>query len=123
METTVLIAIPLAGALVLWLLPWRTGAAAGGFALLVALADLAWWVALAGQFDFGFRDLQFDLNAVWFSDLGVAYHVGLFDFSLWLTGLTAIVTVAAVQTGLLRSYALALAAGLAVLTVVFISVR
>src|SRR5919197_5794195 len=100
METTVLIGIPFVGALLLWLLPWRTNVAAGGFALLVALADLAWWVALAGQFDFGFHDLQFDLTAVWFQDLGVAYKVGLFDFSLWLTGLTALVTVAAVAYGL-----------------------
>ena len=99
MGTTVLIGIPLVGALVLWLLPWRSTLASGFTAGLFAAADVAWWVGTALNFDFGFRDPQFDLNAVWFRDLGVAYHVGLYDFSLWLTGLTVIVTLAAVAYG------------------------
>src|SRR5207249_11508678 len=32
----------------------------------------------------------------WFSDLNVSYHVGMFPFSLWLVGLTAVVMAAAV---------------------------
>jgi NADH-quinone oxidoreductase subunit M len=96
MLTTVLILLPLVGAAGLWLTPWRSGRAAGGFALLVALAELALWIGTAFDFDFEQGGLQFGARAVWFDDLGVAYHVGLLDFSLWLVGLTALVSVAAV---------------------------
>ncbi len=100
MLTTVLILLPLVGAVGLWLTPWRTGRAAGGFALLVALAELALWVGTALNFDFQQGALQFGARAVWFDDLGVAYDVGLLDFSLWLVGLTALVSVAAIGYGL-----------------------
>jgi NADH-quinone oxidoreductase subunit M len=100
MLTTALIFLPITGALVLWIFPWPNTRAAGGFALLVALAELALWVGTVGNFDFGTNGLQRDVDAVWFDDLGVAYKVGLYDFSLWLVGLTALVTVAAVAYGL-----------------------
>ena len=100
MLTTALILLPVGGALVLWLLPWRTARAAGGFALLVALAVLFGWVVALQSLDFGSGALQQDVEAVWFADLGVAYKVGLYDFSLWLVGLTALVTVAAVGYGM-----------------------
>ena len=32
----------------------------------------------------------------WFSDLGVSYHVGFYGFSLWLAGLTVVVSTAAI---------------------------
>jgi NADH-quinone oxidoreductase subunit M len=100
MLTTALIFLPIVGALVLWIFPWPNTRAAGGFALLVALAELALWVGTLANFDFGTSGLQRDVDAVWFDDLGVAYKVGLYDFSLWLVGLTALVTVAAVAYGL-----------------------
>lgn len=93
--TTWLVFLPLAGALVVWLLPLRTAAQAGGLALLIALADLALWVGTAANFDFASGGLQEVTDAVWFESLGVSYKVGLFDFSLWLVGLTIIVAVAA----------------------------
>jgi NADH-quinone oxidoreductase subunit M len=98
--TTALILLPIGGALVLWLLPWATVRAAGGFALLVALAELSLWVVALQNLDFGSGALQHDAEATWFADLDVAYKVGLYDFSLWLVGLTALVTVAAVAYGL-----------------------
>ena len=100
MLTTALILLPIGGALVLWLLPWATVRAAGGFALLVALAELSLWVVALQNLDFGSGALQHDAEATWFADLDVAYKVGLYDFSLWLVGLTALVTVAAVAYGL-----------------------
>ena len=36
---------------------------------------------------------------MWFEDLGVSYHVGLLDFSLWLVGLTVLVSAAAIGYG------------------------
>ena len=97
--TTALIVVPLLGALGLWISPWATGRAAGGFALFVALGELALWVGTALNFDFSSSSLQFGTETVWFEDLGVAYKVGLFDFSLWLVGLTALATAAAVGYG------------------------
>jgi NADH-quinone oxidoreductase subunit M len=97
--TTILILLPLVGAVGLWLTPWASSRAAGGFALLVALGELTLWVGTAANFDFGGGGLQYDADTVWFADLDVAYKVGLYDFSLWLVGLTALVTAAAVGYG------------------------
>ena len=96
MITTALIVLPLAGALLLWIVPWPTARAAGGAALLVALAELALWVVALTKMDFSGGGLQLSTETSWFGDLGVAYRVGIYDFSLWLVGLTAFVTVAAV---------------------------
>ena len=96
MLTTALIVIPFGGALALWLLPWRTSVAAGSFALLVALGELALWVGTLANFEFGAGVIQESAERVWFSDLDVSYKVGIFDWSLWLVGLTALVSVAAI---------------------------
>src|SRR5919108_4933035 len=97
--TTALILLPLGGALWVWITPWRSGRGPGGLALLVALAELALWIGTALNFDFGDQGLQLSAQQTWFADLGVSYHVGLFDFSLWLVGLTAIVSAAAIGYG------------------------
>jgi NADH-quinone oxidoreductase subunit M len=100
MLTTLLIVIPIAGALALWVLPWRTSVSAGGFALLVGLGELALWVGTLANFDFTAGGLRESADRVWFSDLDVSYKVGLYDWSLWLVGLTAVVSVAALGYGL-----------------------
>jgi NADH-quinone oxidoreductase subunit M len=95
MQTTVLIVLPLAAALAVWLLPWR-GTGAGAFALLVALTELSYWIGTLWNFEFGSPGLKRDVDVVWLSDLDIAYKVGLYDFSIWLVGLTVVVSVAAV---------------------------
>ncbi len=100
MITTILILLPLGAALAIWITPWRSTQAAGGFALLVALGELALWVGTALNFDFGATSLQDEADVTWFSDLDVAYRVGLYDYSLWLVGLTAFVTAVCVAYGL-----------------------
>ena len=92
--TTALIVLPLAAALVVWLLP-LPGRAAGALALLAALAEVVLWVVAVVGFDFD-RGLQLQDRQSWFSDLGVSYHVGFFGFSLWLAGLTVVVSTAAI---------------------------
>jgi NADH-quinone oxidoreductase subunit M len=93
--TTLLIFLPVAAGIVLWLLPlpryW-----VGSLALLAALAEVGLWIDTLVAFDFGERGLQFEHQGEWFSDLNVSYHVGLFGFSLWLVGLTAVVMAAAI---------------------------
>jgi NADH-quinone oxidoreductase subunit M len=92
--TTILIFLPVAGALVLFVVPLRAYAAAS-FALLVSLAEVGFWIDALTRFDFS-RGLQFEQQGSWFSDLHVSYHVGLFGFSLWLVGLTAVVSTASI---------------------------
>ena len=92
--TTALILLPLAGALVVWLVPWPR-VWAGSIAALVAFAEVALWVTALTRYDFG-EALQFEQQATWFSDLNVSYHVGLYPFALWLVGLTAVCGAAAI---------------------------
>jgi NADH-quinone oxidoreductase subunit M len=99
MLTTILVFLPIGGALWVWVTPWPTQRAAGGSALLVALAELVVWVNRALNFDYGNPGLQEDMSRSWFSGLGVSYNVGLFDFSLWLVGLTVVVSTAAIAYG------------------------
>ena len=92
--TTTLIALPLAAALLVWLLPW-SGRAAGSFALLAALVEVGIWINGVIRFDFD-GGLQFEQRREWFGDLGVSYHVGLSGFSLWLVGMSVVVLAAAI---------------------------
>ncbi len=97
MLTTILIVLPLAAALVVWVVPmpreW-----AGGLAFVTAFAEVGLWVGGAARFDYG-GGLQFEARRAWFSDLGVSYHVGFFGFSLWLAGLTVVVCALAIAYG------------------------
>jgi len=95
MITTVLIFLPIAGAAVLWALPWSRFAA-GAIATAIAFAEVALWIGVVANFDFGAAGLQDGQRTTWFSDLDVAYAVGLYDWSLWLVGLIATVTAVAV---------------------------
>jgi NADH-quinone oxidoreductase subunit M len=92
--TTVLIALPLAGALVVWLVPMPR-AWVGSLATLVLLLEVGVWIIALERFDFASPALQLNQRHAWFRDLGVAYHVGQFGFSLWLVGLAAVCGTAA----------------------------
>src|SRR5436190_15396370 len=93
--TTILIFLPVAGALLVWLVPlprfW-----AGSVAALVSFVEVGFWISSIGKFDFGSPALQFDQQASWFSDLNVSYHVGQYAFSVWLVGLTVVVQAACI---------------------------
>ena len=94
---TILIFLPLAGALFIWLLP--VGRLAGSFALLVALAEIGFWINGSRSRLRRPRTPHFDQSWTWFSDLGVSYHVGYFAFSFWLVGLAVVVMAAAIAYG------------------------
>src|ERR671924_2223970 len=93
--TTVLIFLPVGGALLVWTLPlpriW-----VGSLAFLVSLIEVGFWINAVEQFDFGRAGLQLEQEQSWSSDLDFSYHVGLFGFSLWLVGLTVVVMAAAI---------------------------
>ena len=96
--TTVLIILPLAAALVIWLLPLND-VSAGALALLAALAEVGVWIQLVARYDFGQGGLQFAQQWSWFSDLHVSYHVGVYGFSVWLIGLTVVAMAVAIAYG------------------------
>jgi NADH-quinone oxidoreductase subunit M len=92
--TTVLILLPIGGALVVWLMPmprfW-----VGSFALLVSLLEVGFWIDALARFHFA-RGLQMEQHVSWFKDLKVSYHVGFYGFSLWLAGLSVVVMACAI---------------------------
>jgi NADH-quinone oxidoreductase subunit M len=92
--TTALILLPVAGALVVWLLPLRPFAVAST-AFLVALAEVALWIDTVARFDFSKPGIQLEQQQSWFSDLHVSYHVGFYGFSIWLVGMSVVVLAAA----------------------------
>jgi NADH-quinone oxidoreductase subunit M len=93
--TTLLILLPLAAALVIWVLPLNA-ISAGSLAVLAALVEVGVWIQMLVRFDFTQRGLQFEQRRSWFSDLDVSYHVGVYGFSVWLIGLTVVVMAAAI---------------------------
>ena len=96
--TTLLIVLPIAGALIVAIAPlssyWL-----GSLAALVSLLEIGLWISAAARFDFGSPGLQFSQDYSWFSDLDVSYHVGLYAYSLWFVGMTAIVMAASIIYG------------------------
>jgi NADH-quinone oxidoreductase subunit M len=99
MLTTLLIAVPLAAALIVWVLP-LSRESTGGLALMAVLAEIGLWVGAARNFDFASDAQQFSTEREWFSELGISYAVGLYGFQYWLVGLTVVVGAAAVGYGL-----------------------
>jgi NADH-quinone oxidoreductase subunit M len=99
MLTSMLIVLPIIGALVIWATPLpREGTAL--LAVMVAVAEVVLWgvIALSG-FDFTSPVLQDAAQRNWFGDLGVTYHVGFYGFTLWLAGLAVVVGAAAIGFG------------------------
>jgi NADH-quinone oxidoreductase subunit M len=94
MLTTALILLPIAGALVVAILPLPRETTAG-LALLVALMEVALWITAVGRFDFDDGGLQLGTSREWVESLGISYSVGFYGFSLWLVGATVVVFAAA----------------------------
>jgi NADH-quinone oxidoreductase subunit M len=96
--TTILIVLPVAGALLVAVAPFSTYYL-GSLAAVVSLLEVAFWITSAGRFDFGSSSLQMSQRASWFHDLGVSWHVGMFSFSLWFVGMTVVVMAASTIYG------------------------
>jgi NADH-quinone oxidoreductase subunit M len=96
--TTILIVLPLAGALLVAIAP-LTAYWLGSLAALISLIEVGVWITTVGKIDFGEPGLQFAQQRSWIPDLNVSYHVGLYAFSLWLVGMTVVVMAACVIYG------------------------
>jgi NADH-quinone oxidoreductase subunit M len=96
--TTILILLPIGGALLVAVAPlssyWL-----GSLAALVSLIEVGVWITAIGKFDFGDPSLQFSQQVSWFADLHVSYYVGVYAFSLWIVGMTVVVMAACVIYG------------------------
>ncbi|HYI73652.1 MAG TPA: NADH-quinone oxidoreductase subunit M [Gaiellaceae bacterium] len=99
MWTTALILLPVVGALMVAILPLPRESTAG-LAFLVALAEVALWIAAVGRFDFDDGGLQLGTSREWVESLGISYSVGFYGFSLWLVGASVVVFAAAIGYGL-----------------------
>jgi NADH-quinone oxidoreductase subunit M len=92
--TNALVLIPVVAAALVALLPWSRFWA-GGIALLAALVEVGVWIDAVRGFDFSSGALQDETEWTWFGDFGISYHVGMYDFSLWLVGLAVVAGAAA----------------------------
>ena len=94
---TVLVFLPVAAALVSWLVPMRRFTL-GAFATFAALTEIGFWIVALVRFDFQEPSgrLQLERRWSWFSDLGVSYHVALYPFAVWLVGLAVVGMAAAI---------------------------
>jgi len=93
-DATVLIALPLVGAVLIALLPFSRETA-GYLATLVSLAVAGAVAGLVYRFDIGGGE-QFVTDEAWIADLGIRYHVGIDGLSLVMVGVTAVVMACAV---------------------------
>ena len=95
MLTTALIVLPVAGALLVAILPLPR-LATGGLALLIALLEVGVWIVAASRFDFDDGALQLGTTQEWVESAGISYAVGFYGFSLWLAGAAVVVFAAAI---------------------------
>ncbi len=85
--------VPVAGALLVAVLPSRLARPVG---LVAAVAALGVTLAVAVLFQPGHQGYQFDEYVPWIRDYGIAYHLGVDGISLWLVLLNAFLTVIAI---------------------------
>ena len=89
---SVLIFLPLAGAVGIGLLPREEGGRAKWTALIVSLGEFVIAVAVFIRFSAAHAGLQFEENHAWITSPPIHYHLGLDGLSLLLVLLTAFLT-------------------------------
>jgi NADH-quinone oxidoreductase subunit M len=85
--------VPVAGALLVALLPRRFARPVG---LGVSIVALLLTLVVAVTFQSGHSGYQFEEYVPWISDYSIAYHLGMDGISLWLVLLNALLTVVAI---------------------------
>ncbi len=89
---TVLVFLPLVGALLMMFIPAKDEESHKLIALLTTVATALVGIALFSEFDFDrTADLQFDVNTSWISVVNANYHVAIDGMSLPLIALTLLV--------------------------------
>jgi NADH-quinone oxidoreductase subunit M len=95
---TILVFLPLAGAILVAILPARREQAVRNVSLITTILTLVVAAIVVGQFQPGTADFQMDEanNWSWIAPLGVRFHLGVDGISLWLVALTALLMPTAV---------------------------
>ena len=93
---TLIIFLPLAGALILLLMPRENVNAIRWFTLAVTAVAFLLSLRLYFGFDAGSAGMQFREFALWMPQFGIHYHLGIDGISLWLVLLTTFLTVLSV---------------------------
>jgi NADH-quinone oxidoreductase subunit M len=86
---TLIVLLPLAGALIIAILP-RTGKVIPGVTLAVTLLSFLLTLHLPAHFHYGQSGFQFEQNSLWISNPAIRYHLGVDGISMWLVVLTGI---------------------------------
>jgi NADH-quinone oxidoreductase subunit M len=86
---TLILLVPLAGAILIALLPDR-GKLANWIALLTSLITFLFTLHLPAHFNPGQSQFQFEQNVPWIVDPTISYHVGVDGLSLWLVVLVGL---------------------------------
>ena len=89
---SVIVFLPLAGAIILLGLPRQRPAAARGGALVVMLLTFVVSLGLFLGFDAAVPDMQFRERVPWITSLGISYHLGVDGISLPLVLLTTLLS-------------------------------
>jgi NADH-quinone oxidoreductase subunit M len=98
---SIVLFLPLAAAVVGAFLPGRLTRWA---VLAGSLAVLAYWVAMLVDFPSGGGGLHYVTNDKWIEELGIHYALGVDGLNLFLIGLTAIVSTAAILAACFREW-------------------
>ena len=86
---TLILLFPLAGALLVLLLPDR-GKLSAWVAMLTSLVELLLTLHLPAHFDLVSHGFQFEINRPWIQSPAIFYHVGVDGLSLWLVVLVGL---------------------------------
>jgi NADH-quinone oxidoreductase subunit M len=86
---TLILLVPLAGAVLVALAPDRAKLP-NWIALLTALVTFVLTLHLPAHFAAGQHGFQFEINNLWIEDPAISYHVGVDGLSLWLVVLTGL---------------------------------
>jgi NADH-quinone oxidoreductase subunit M len=86
---SLILAAPLAGALLVWLLPGR-GKLPNWIALITSLVTFGLTLHLPAHFNPTQPGFQFVINTPWIENPAIAYHFGVDGLSLWLVVLTGL---------------------------------
>src|SRR5947209_2083044 len=86
---TLILLVPIAGAIFIAVLPDR-GKISAWIALLTSLATFAFTLHLPAHFLVGQPGFQFEINKPWIDRPAIFYHVGVDGLSIWLVVLTGL---------------------------------
>jgi NADH-quinone oxidoreductase subunit M len=86
---TLILLVPLVGAVLVMLLPDR-GKLSAWIALLTTLASFGLTLHLPAHFVLGQHGFQFEINRPWIENPAIFYHVGVDGLSLWLVVLVGL---------------------------------